>query len=203
MLGKLFEHRRRILLESQDIVADDGVKRLVEYYLDGIALAKEHIAAPTRNCSCPRRRYSSRRSVHPDDRTAVTDQVRRQERYVSGAATDIKHAHDTGRKGLAAQQVLRSLILMRVKNWDYRELRERIADGLTLRQFTDFNAQPVPKHDAFQRAFTRLTPQTLKLINDLLVQAAVAMGLEDGSRLRVDTTVVATDIHHPTDNTLP
>src|SRR6516162_8819503 len=63
-------------------------------------------------------------------------------------------------------------------------------------------AQPVPKHDAFQRAFTRLTPQTLKLVNELLVQAAVAMGLEDGSKLRVDTTVVATDIHHPTDNTL-
>jgi transposase, IS5 family len=26
--------------------------------------------------------------------------------------------------------------------------------------------------------------------------------LEDGSKLRVDTTVVETDIHHPTDNTL-
>jgi IS5 family transposase len=38
---------------------------------------------------------------------------------------------DTGRSGLTAQQVLRSLILMRVKNWDYRELRERIADGYT------------------------------------------------------------------------
>ena len=42
---------------------------------------------------------------------------------------------DTGRNGLTAQQVLRSLILKRVKNWDYRELRERIADGYTLRQF--------------------------------------------------------------------
>ena len=30
---------------------------------------------------------------------------------------------DTGRKGLTAQQVLRSLILMRVKNWDYRDKR--------------------------------------------------------------------------------
>jgi len=27
-------------------------------------------------------------------------------------------------------------------------------------------------------------------------------GLEDGAKLRVDTTVVETDIHHPTDNTL-
>ena len=109
---------------------------------------------------------------------------------------------DTGRNGLTPQQVLRSLILMRVKNWDYRELRERIADGYTLRQFTDFHCQPVPKHDAFQRAFVRLTPATLRAVNELLVQAAVALGLEDGKKLRVDTTVVQTDIHHPTDNTL-
>ena len=45
---------------------------------------------------------------------------------------------------------------MRVKNWDYRELRERIADGYTLRHFTDFNSQRVPQHDAFNRAFYRL-----------------------------------------------
>src|SRR5258706_573956 len=37
---------------------------------------------------------------------------------------------------------------------------------------------------------------------DLVVQAAVGLGLEDGAKLRVDTTVVETDIHHPTDNTL-
>ena len=109
---------------------------------------------------------------------------------------------DTGRNGLTAQQVLRSLILMRVKNWDYRELRERIADGYTLRGFTEFHCQPVPKHDAFQRAFVRLRPQTLMAVNELLVQAAVALGLEDGKTLRVDTTVVQTDVHHPTDNTL-
>src|SRR5438128_2090913 len=107
-----------------------------------------------------------------------------------------------GRRGLTAPQVLRSLVLMRVKNWDYRELRERIADGVTLRQFTDFYCDPVPKHDAFNRGFNRLTPQTLKAINEMVVQAAVALGLEDGSKLRVDTTVSETDIHHPTDNTL-
>ena len=67
-----------------------------------------------------------------------------------------------GRRGLTAPQVLRSLVLMRLKNWDYRELRERIADGLTLRQFTDFYCDPVPKHDAFNRGFNRLTSATLK-----------------------------------------
>jgi IS5 family transposase len=109
---------------------------------------------------------------------------------------------ETGRSGLTPQQVLRSLVLMRIKNWNYRELRERIADGCTLRQFTDFYCLPVPRHDAFHRGFNRLTPETLKAINDLVVQAAVELGVEDGQKLRVDTTVVQTDIHHPTDNTL-
>ena len=108
----------------------------------------------------------------------------------------------TGRGGLTPQQVLRSLIVMRVKSWDYRELRERIADGYTLRQFTDFYCQLVPKHDAFNRAFNRLTPKTLQAVNELVVQAAVDLGLEDGQTLRVDSTVVQTDVHHPTDNTL-
>src|SRR3954463_9012208 len=108
----------------------------------------------------------------------------------------------SGRSGLTAPQVLRSIVLMRVKNWSYRELRERIADGVSLRQFTEFYCRPVPKHYAFQRGFVRLTPQSMKDVNDLVVQVAVKLGLEDGAKLRSDTTVVQTDIHHPTDNTL-
>jgi IS5 family transposase len=108
----------------------------------------------------------------------------------------------TGRRGLTANQVLRSLILMRIKNWDYRELRERINDGYTLRSFTGFYSQRVPKHNAFNHSFNRLTPTTMEKINDAVIQAAIHDGLEDGAKLRVDTTVVETDIHWPTDATL-
>jgi IS5 family transposase len=130
-----------------------------------------------------------------DQQPAVIERVRRD--LVRGLKRPNK-----GRRGLTASQVLRALVLMRMKNWDYRELRERIADGITLREFTDFYCAKVPKHDAFNRSFNRLTPATLKAINDLVVEAAVKLGLEDGSKLRVDTTVVETDVHHPTDNTL-
>lgn len=108
----------------------------------------------------------------------------------------------TGRPGLTPSQVLRSLILMRVKNWDYRELRERIADGYTLRHFTQFDSHRVPQHDAFNRGVNRLRPATMEAINQAIIRAAVDLGLEDGKKLRVDTTVVETDIHHPTDSTL-
>ncbi len=113
----------------------------------------------------------------------------------------LKRPH-TGRDGLSAAQALRAFVLQRVKAWDLRELRERIADGYTLRMFTTFDSQPVPKHDAFHRAFCRLTPATVRALNDAVVQAAIGLGLEDGAQLRVDTTVVETDVHWPTDNTL-
>jgi IS5 family transposase len=109
---------------------------------------------------------------------------------------------DTGREGLAALQVLRSFVLQRVKNWDLRELRERVAEGLTLRAFTGFYAGQVPRHQAFHRAFSRLTPDTVRGLNEAVVGAAVALGIEHGSALRVDTTVVQTNIEFPTDSKL-
>lgn len=105
----------------------------------------------------------------------------------------------TGRDGLTAEQTLRSYVLKQVKNWDLRELRDRTADGFTLRIFTHFFSAPVPKHKAFHRAFCRLQPQTVRAINDAVVRWAVTQELEDGGKLRADSTVVETDIHYPTD----
>src|SRR5262249_26032393 len=134
-----------------------------------------------------------------------TDFIDEHEEMVEAVRADLRRGlkkANTGRKGLTPQQGLRSLILMRGKNWDYRGLGERSAGGLTLRLVSDFHAPPVAQREAFLRSFNRVTPQTLRLVNELLITAAVAMGLEDGRKLRVDTTVVQTDIHHPTDNTL-
>ena len=61
---------------------------------------------------------------------------------------------------------------------------------------------PFPSTMLSNRAFNRLTPATLAAINHLVVQAAVELDLEDGKQLRVDTTVVETNVHHPTDATL-
>ena len=135
----------------------------------------------------------------------ISDFLEDHEEMIEAVRRDLQRGlknPQTGRNGLTPSQVLRSFVLKSVKSWDLRELRERIADGYTLRQFTEFYCQPVPKHHAFNRAFHRLTPETVKAINELVVNAAVDLGLEDGNRLRVDTTVVQTDIHHPTDNTL-
>lgn len=128
---------------------------------------------------------------HPELIQAVEQQLRE----------DLKKPQ-MGRRGLTGAQVLRSWILMRIKNWDYRELAERIRDGITLRLFACFYSNPVPQHTAFHRGHSRLTPELIRRINDALLQAAVQDGLEDGEASRGDTTVVEADIHHPTDASL-
>lgn len=108
----------------------------------------------------------------------------------------------TGRAGLGAEQVLRSFLLWRIKDWPYRELRARIADGYTLRQFTRFGSGAVAQADAFQRSFVRLSPATVRHLNEAVLQAVVQLGLEDATHLRVDTMVVESNIHYPTDSAL-
>ena len=130
-----------------------------------------------------------------DDHAALVGQVRQD------LGRGLKNPHP-GRDGIPPAQTLRSRSLMRVQNWEYRELRERINDGHTLRTFTDFDSHRGPKHAAFHRAFNRLTPATMQAIHTAVIQSAVQLGLEDGQQLRVDTTVVETDIHFPTDATL-
>jgi IS5 family transposase len=104
-----------------------------------------------------------------------------------------------GREGLRPVQVLRSFLLRRMEDLDLRSLRDRIDDGVSWRVFTGFDAQGVPGHDAFNRAFNKLRPETIRQINQIVLKQAVDLGLEDGQRLRVDTTVIETDIHFPTD----
>jgi len=75
---------------------------------------------------------------------AISDFLENQKVVIEQVRCDLTRGlkkPETGRSGLTPQQILRSLVLMRIKNWDYRELRERIADGYTLRQFTDFYSQ--------------------------------------------------------------
>src|SRR5262245_21016294 len=47
-----------------------------------------------------------------------------------------------------------------------------------------------------------LGPEVLKQIHERMVRIAQDHGVTAGRRMRVDTTVVETNIHHPTDSTL-
>ena len=67
---------------------------------------------------------------------AIADFLDEHEEMVAAVGGDLRRGlknPDTGRKGVTAQQVLRSLILMRVKNWDSCRARRGWIYALALR----------------------------------------------------------------------
>ncbi len=58
------------------------------------------------------------------------------------------------------------------------------------------------KHDAFNRNFNKLSPETVRLINEGAITGAVELKIENGKKSRVDSTLSETDIHYPTDASL-
>lgn len=108
-------------------------------------------------------------------------------------------AKGSGRCGISAERVFRSAVLKQWKGYAYRELRERIHEGVALRWFSRFYSDPVPHFTSLQKAIKSIKPATWDRINGILVQYARRKKVEDGKSLRLDTTVIETNIAYPVD----
>jgi IS5 family transposase len=70
------------------------------------------------------------------------------------------------------------------------------------RQFTRVGAQKVPDAKTLGRLALALGPEVIEQIHRRVVGMACEKRIIRGRRLRLDTTVVETDIHYPTDSSL-
>jgi len=77
-----------------------------------------------------------------------------------------------------------------------------VCANLVYRDFTHVGGGKMPDAKTMGRWGLALGPQVLKHIHERIVKIAQAKGVIAGRRMRVDTTVVETDIHDPTDSTL-
>jgi IS5 family transposase len=107
-----------------------------------------------------------------------------------------------GRRNAPAEMVLRLLILKHVRNWSYAVLEREVRANLVYREFTRVGAGKAPDAKTMGRWGLALGPDVLKQIHDRMVTIARDRGIATGRRMRVDTTVVETNIHYPTDSTL-
>jgi len=81
-------------------------------------------------------------------------------------------------------------------------LEREVRANLVYRDFTRVGGAKTPDAKTMGRWGVALGPGMLKLIHERMVKIAQDAGVTAGRRMRVDTTVVETDIHHPTDSTL-
>ena len=107
-----------------------------------------------------------------------------------------------GRPGTPAEVVLRLLLLKHIRNWSYHVLEREVRANLVYRQFTRVGAQKVPDAKTLGRLALVLGPEIIEQLHARVVAIACQKRIVRGRRLRVDTTVVETDIHYPTDSSL-
>src|SRR5215469_14324440 len=112
------------------------------------------------------------------------------------------HSRRRGRRGTPAEVVLRLLILKHIRNWSYGVLEREVRANLVYRDFTRVGGARMPDAKTMGRWGVALGPATIKQIHDRIVQLAQAEHVVAGRRMRVDTTVVETNIHYPTDSSL-
>jgi len=108
----------------------------------------------------------------------------------------------TGRKGMSAEQVLRCAILKQTRVLSYEELAFHLEDSRSFRAFARLTGGRVPSVSTLQANIKSLSDMTWEAIHQSIVGFAVANDIEQGKKIRIDSTGVESNIHHPTDSTL-
>jgi len=107
-----------------------------------------------------------------------------------------------GRLGTPAEVVMRMLILKHLFDWSYDDLEREVRANLVYRMFTRIDAGDVPDAKTILKIARALGPEVIEQLHRQVIEVAKRAGVTHGRRFRVDTTVVETNVHYPTDSTL-
>jgi IS5 family transposase len=107
-----------------------------------------------------------------------------------------------GRPGTPAEVVLRMLVLKHLYGLSYDDLEREVRANLVYRAFARISCDRVPDAKTILKIAKALGPEVIQTLHQRVVALAVAAGVAKGRRLRIDTTVVETNVHYPTDSSL-
>jgi len=107
-----------------------------------------------------------------------------------------------GRPGFPADVVLRLLLLKHMRNWSFAILEREVRTNLLYRQFTRVGGGKVPDAKTLGRLAPVVGPEAVASLHQRVVAIAQEARVVAGRKMRVDTTVVETNMHYPTDSSL-
>src|SRR5215217_2425001 len=107
-----------------------------------------------------------------------------------------------GRHSTPVEVILRMFVVKRLYDWSYEQTEHFVSDSLVLRQFCRLYLQPVPDDTTLIRWANLVGADTLTQVNARVVELAKQLKVTRGRKLRVDSTVVQTNIHYPTDSAI-
>lgn len=120
------------------------------------------------------------------------------------AAKDLvdESASNLGRCGLSVESIFRCLLLKQQLRISYEQLSFHLSDSMTYRSFTRLIHDSMPSRSGLQSTVRRIKPETLEAIHEILSQNWLEQGILSMEKLRIDSTVVTSNIAPPSDSHL-
>src|ERR1700689_2615548 len=113
-----------------------------------------------------------------------------------------KKSKARGRPSTTAEIVLRMLLLKHMRGWSFEDVTREVRANLVYREFTGVGGGKVPDDKTMGRLARQLGPEAIEKLQQRTVAIAIEKKVVTGRKMRVDTTVVETNIHYPTHSTL-
>ncbi len=144
--------------------------------------------------------------VDLDPELVEMDRVLDDQKLILAATNDLlqsaPQAAWNGRKSTPVVVTLRGGVVRRLMDWSYRTQEREVKGNGVWRWFCRIDGRAVPDHTTWRDREALLRPATLHRLNDCLVRLAHEQRITRGRKMRVDSTVIETDIHYPTDSRL-
>jgi IS5 family transposase len=108
-----------------------------------------------------------------------------------------------GRKDTpSVEQIVRGAIYKEMKGMDYRELEYAQSDSRVCELFVKLDGRNPFSFQLFQKYISRIKPESLHRLLVEINKIAICEGFENVQSVSQDSTVVETNIHYPTNNSL-
>lgn len=135
---------------------------------------------------------------------AISDLLDQNEILVELVKQDLHDApvKSTGRIGLSVESVLRCIILKQRLQVSYEQLAFQLSDSPTYRAFVRLQGNVMPKKSCLQASMRQVTPATLESLNQTILLGALKEKTINMDSIRVDSTVVLSNIVPPSDSAL-
>jgi IS5 family transposase len=109
----------------------------------------------------------------------------------------------SGANGMTAEQVLRAAIVKMLFGFTYRQLAFHMVDSQSIRRFCQIGiADKGFRKSVLNNNIKALSESTWQAVNQDLIGYAKGQKIEKGRKVRIDCTVVESNIHLPSDSSL-
>lgn len=122
--------------------------------------------------------------------------------WVAGDVKNRAVKSNSGREGLTVESILRCAILKQYHQVSYKDLAFCLMDSMACQSFARLRPNWYPKRSVLQNCVSVISEVTWEQINQCLLRSAEKTKVERGTMLRIDSTVVDSPIHEPTDSSL-